>query len=121
MQNRNLEALEHYKAFNKITTTDYFNIKYDLERLEVLNNVWHNNEPMESVDINGEHLQELYDYISKINQENEKLKKVVDFIKNKVSISVNMSSVWLETKRGCVIIDIDNQQEYELLNKLFTL
>ena len=53
-------------------------IKQDLERLEEINKVWHKNEVMESVDINAKHLQELYDYISKVNQENEKLKKAIE-------------------------------------------
>lgn len=43
MQNKNLEALEHYKAFNKITTTDYLNIKRDLECLEILKKHTHIN------------------------------------------------------------------------------
>lgn len=44
------------------------------ERLEALNEVWHKYEPTESVDINAEHLQELYEYIIYANKENEKLK-----------------------------------------------
>lgn len=53
-------------------------IKQDLERLEEINKVWNDNEPMESVDINDEHLQELYDYINKLEKENEKLKQQRD-------------------------------------------
>ena len=48
-----------------------------LEHLEMLNNVWHKNEPMESVDINANNLQELYDFNNKLIQENEKLKKAL--------------------------------------------
>lgn len=48
-------------------------IKKDLELLKEINKVWHDNEPMESVDINGEHLQELYDYINKLVKENQEL------------------------------------------------
>lgn len=33
---RSLDIITHYKAFNKITTTDYEIIKSDLERLEIL-------------------------------------------------------------------------------------
>jgi hypothetical protein len=57
-------------------------IKQDLERLEAINNVWHKNEPMESVDFKAYYLQILYDYINvkekeiKIfKEENERLKK----------------------------------------------
>ena len=35
-----------------------------LDRLEGINKVWHENEPMESVDINGNHLQEKYDLLN---------------------------------------------------------
>ena len=34
--NRSLERLQHYKAFNKITTTDYNIIKQELEHKEQL-------------------------------------------------------------------------------------
>ena len=47
----------------------------DLNRLKGINNVWHKNEPMESVDINGEHLQETYDFLHKSIKELEKVKE----------------------------------------------
>ena len=53
-------------------------ILQDLERLEALNNVWHENEPMESVDINAKHLKELYNFNVMLMQQNEKLKKTLE-------------------------------------------
>lgn len=50
-------------------------IEKDLNRLEKINNVWHENEPMESVDINGNHLQEVYDFLHITIKELEKYKK----------------------------------------------
>ena len=104
-------------------------IKQDLERLEAINNVWHKNEPMESVDINANHLKELYNYINKLQQENqilkqsvkdtydtgqeiiseltqenEKLKKVIEILKKIVSIP-------LEDDFAKVKIDKETKEE----------
>lgn len=63
---------DHYTTYERIMLN---NILKDLERLEEINKVWHDNEPMESVDINGKHLQELYDFNSKLINENEVFKE----------------------------------------------
>lgn len=49
-------------------------IKQDLERLEEINKVWLQNEPMESVDFKAYQLQILYDYINVKEKENQELK-----------------------------------------------
>ena len=79
-----LALIEGEKAYQFLDLIDnlYNTIKQDLERLEAINKVWHDNEPMESVDINANHLQELYNYINKL-QQNEKLKKA---IKNEIEL-----------------------------------
>ena len=50
-------------------------IKHDLDKLKEINNIWHENEPLECVDINGKHLQEVYNFLHEILIENERLKK----------------------------------------------
>ena len=70
------------------------------KKLQELNKVWHKNEPMESVDINGNHLQELYDFIDRLNNENEKLKKVIELLKKK---KVNVFHIWV----------FDNYKQYK--------
>lgn len=65
---------------------DYMCVNKYLTKLEEINNVWHKNETMESVDINGNHLQELYDFIHKLCEENEKLKKAFDILKGKICL-----------------------------------
>ena len=137
-------------------------IKQDLEHLEEINKVWHDNEPMESVDINGKHLQDLYDYNEELfnknleldkkvielekenkelettlleykaqenlywntatnnvnlREENDKLKKAIEILKNKMLITVNIPYVWFEDKDNCLYFKV-NQQEYELLKEV---
>lgn len=62
---------EWRRYFFEVDKEMYEYFTQDLERLEALNKVWHDNEPMESVDINANHLQELYNYINKLQQENQ--------------------------------------------------
>lgn len=115
MQNKNLEALEHYKAFNKITTTDYFNIKYDLERLEVLE--IDNKRLYEDIIMAFASRDKALEMWNNRKEENEKLKKAIEILKNKVSITVKIPYVWVETKDNCVYFKV-NQQEYELLKEV---
>ena len=75
--------LETFKGFN------LDKIEQDLDRLEKINEVWHKNEPMESVDINANHLQEVYDFIHRICEENEKLKKAIDILKKVLDLRVD--------------------------------
>lgn len=105
------EQLERYKALkmscdtcidNEVIEAQVLAIRYleenlemkqDLERLETINEVWHKYEPTESVDINAEHLQELYEYIIYANKENSKLNKVKTNIENKIKKFEHMINV----------------------------
>lgn len=80
-------------------------INQDLERLEKINEVWHDNEPMESVDINDEHLQELYDYINKLEKENEQLKEQRD------SLAINNGELVVK------VTDLQKENQELLVNK----
>ena len=86
------EALEHicrtcdheccpYIHYDKSRCGFYGIIMQDLHRLKEINDVWHKNEVMESVDINGNHLQELYDFIHSLLEETTKLKKAIEILK----------------------------------------
>lgn len=85
--NESLKALEIVKDIlsnhqSMLETKDkrfeYINIiEKDLEGLKEINRVWHDNEPMEAVDINGKHLQDLYDYNMCLFEENLTLDKKV--------------------------------------------
>ena len=94
-------------------------IKKDLERLEEINKVWHENEVMESVDINAKHLQELYEYIIYANKQNEKLKKAIEIMRNK---KVDVRLLLLHNLKDYNFL-IGNsyqltKQEYELLKEV---
>lgn len=55
--------------------------KQDLERLKKMNEVWHKHEVTESVDINENHLEELYSFITHLVEENIELRKKIENIK----------------------------------------
>lgn len=86
-----MESLEALKILCKLIpctevpakeiVENYEIIKQDLERLKKMNEVWHKNEPMEAVDINAIHLQELYDFIKHLVEENIELRKKIENIK----------------------------------------
>lgn len=52
------------KELEKEWKKDIDAITQAIDRLEGIDKVWHENEPMESVDINGKHLQEKYDLLN---------------------------------------------------------
>ena len=106
----------------KYTKEELLNIvNKNLDKLEKINEVWHKNEPMESVDINGNHLQEVYDFIHKLSEENDKLKKVIEMLKNKLDIEIfeiqenGVTDYYLD----CSGAFIDEQEEYDLLKEAF--
>lgn len=139
-----LAILEFSKDFEEDTNNQWVKnviqglkeAKQALDRLEALNEVLHNNEPMESVDINANHLQELYDFIDNLIKENEKLKKVIDIIDKIIKENEKFKRVIDILKDRFVIklyidsfkrprIDIDcitailNQEQYDLLKEVF--
>ena len=61
---------------------------------------------------------EKFDWFIVLNNKLDKYKKVIEILKNKISISVNRTVVWFETEKGCVIFKIDTQQEYDLLKEV---
>lgn len=50
-------------------------------------------------------------------EQNEKLKNVIDILKDKVDIIVKTPNVWLETKDNCLYFKV-NQQEYKALKEV---
>ena len=78
---------------------------------------------MESVDINGIHLQELYDFIHILLEENTKLKNVIEILKDKFKFELGVSVVkekyyysleFLYTNEYFTI----SQEQYELLKEV---
>ena len=114
----------HYDYWLK--ANDYYElIKKDLERLEKINEVWHKNEPMESVDINGNHLQEVYDFIHRLCEENEKLKKAIEILKSNLFIEykdegyrycyyINFKRNKYD-KKSSIRLCLKDKKQYELL------
>ena len=80
---QDLERLEELEEAHKKLFLEYCKYK---KRFEELNEVWHKNEPMECVDLNADHLQEEYDFIKRLCEENESLKrardKLIKIVKN---------------------------------------
>lgn len=115
------------KLNNKIINAEN-QIEKDLDRLEEINNVWHKNEVMESVDINGNHLQEVYDFINSLLEENTKLKKVIDILKEvlkrvlifKFGENIDNNGYISITKIDCNNTTIVNirKEEYDLLKEV---
>ena len=94
----------HYDYWLK--ANDYYElIKKDLDQLEKINEVWHKNEPMESVDINGNHLQEVYDFIHRLCEENEKLKNAIDILKKVLDLRVYSYDVPNPNDRFVISVD----------------
>ena len=117
------EALEHickncdheccpYIHYDKSRCGFYGIIMQDLDRLKEINDVWHKNEVMESVDINGNHLQELYDFIHSSLEETTKLKKAIEIFREICSLNNNKT---LETERCFLRL---TEEEYELLKEV---
>lgn len=104
-----------------IFPVEFHIVKEALDRLKEINEVWHENEPMESVDINGKHLQELYDFINKLTEENEKYKKVIAWLKNTFEIILD-SKVRISDGTDCIQafpIDLKtNEVIYDLLKEV---
>lgn len=75
--------------------------KQDLDRLEVL-------------ELSNKTLDQICETQ---HEENEKLIKVLDILKDKVRITVKIPYVWIETKDNCLYFKV-NQQEYELLKEV---
>ena len=101
-------------------------IKQDLDRLEKINEVWHKNEPMESVDINGNHLQEAYDFIHRLCEENEKLKKAIEILKSNLFIDFkdigDYYCIFFKLNKydecSYTILCIEDKKQYELLKEV---
>ena len=118
-----------YIQYDKSHCGFYGLIRHDLDRLEEINNVWHKNEVMESVDINGNHLQEVYDFIHNLLEESTKFKKVIDILKEvlkRVFIFILVENIdnggYISiTKIDCNKTTIVNirKEEYELLKEVF--
>ena len=110
----------HYDYWLK--ANDYYElIKKDLDRLEKINEVWHKNEPMESVDINGNHLQELYDFIHRLCEENEKLKKAIEILKEALQLKVGFYDNDFDYKFVVKVADLFeciSSEQYELLKEV---
>ena len=112
----------HYDYWLK--ANDYYElIKKDLDRLEKINEVWHKNEPMESVDINGNHLQEVYDFIHRLCEENDKLKKAIDSLKDNIYFTFNDKCTYICFQRDVddecdYTIIFPNKEQYELLKEV---
>lgn len=89
-------------------------IKQDIKSLKEINKVWHDNEPMESVDINGKHLQDLYDYNEELFNKNLELdKKVIELEKENQELIVNKNvaqAVAFDQKRE--IAELKDQLSY---------
>ena len=101
-------------------------IKQDLDRLEKINEVWHKNEPMESVDINGNHLQEAYDFIHRLCEENDKLKKAIEILKSNLFIDFkdigDYYCIYFKHNKydecDYTILCIEDKKQYELLKEV---
>lgn len=86
-QSKGLNPLTNEIKDNSLMFSVGINAIYrDLIKLKKLNEVWHKNEPMESVDINANHLQEVYDFIKRLFEEIQKLEKAIDIFKRKMII-----------------------------------
>lgn len=94
-------------------------IKQDLERLEALEK--ENKELKETIEIRKQMNINLIDFGTKLKQENEKLKKVVDWIKHTFEITLD-SKVRISDGIDCIQafpIDLKtNEVIYELLNEV---
>ena len=135
-----------YDLFENITRIDYVPLEYreeikkslikaykdgnqefekiheKLKRLEEINKVWHDNEPMESVDINGKHLQDLYDYNEELFNKNLELdKKVIELEKENQQLKEAYTNVNEELHcafaRGIDSARFDILEENEKLKK----
>jgi histidinol-phosphate/aromatic aminotransferase/cobyric acid decarboxylase-like protein len=94
-------------------------LKLNLERLETLNNVWHKNEPTESVDINANNLQELYDFNNKLIQENEKLKKAFKILTQRIVIKAHRNFLFSGKHLDIASTTMKlTNEEYELLKEV---
>lgn len=96
-------------------------IKQDLERLKALEK--ENKEYFEIITkqaylLNNKHIDR--PFIEILQQENEKLKKAIEIIKNKLELEFNLDEYWkgvhyhLWSENGCEI----TKQEYELLKEV---
>lgn len=129
-----LENLYEYTDYNdysnktlNIVNESFEKIEKDLNRLEEINEVWHKNETMESVDINGNHLQEVYDFIHRLCKENNKLKKAIEILKKVLDLRVDayndadyrfvISVAGLYEDASCSFECISSEQ-YELLKEV---
>lgn len=93
------EALERYYSNLKYGFGGFQNddeeleglnaIKKDLHKLYEINEVWHKNNRLECVDINADHLQEAYDFINRLIDENLKLKQDLEKLKDELRMIYN--------------------------------
>lgn len=88
-------------------------IEQDLDRLEKINEVWHKNEPMESVDINGNHLQEVYDFLHRTIKELEKYKSAIKIINDALELYVDFYEVGVENRSSFI-----DYEDSELLKEV---
>ena len=96
---KDLERLEEIKNDNILLKVEIEDSKY----IEIAN-------LKHSIDEKNE-------IIGDLTQENEKLKKAIDILKDKVKITVKTPYVWLETHDNCVYFKV-TQQEYDLLKEV---
>lgn len=95
-----------YDKVKDLYQNELENIEQDLERLEEINKVWHDNEPMESVGINGKHLQDLYDYNEELFNKNLELdKKNLDLEKELDIFKLAFYTLWKSTNSSDVSED----------------
>ena len=123
------EPVETCDDYNLIMT-----IKQDLERIQQLEIADRNNQNLvkTNVDLVNKNLdlqkenQELLIALENKNNEikflktvinDNKLKKAIEILKNKMLITVNIPYVWFEDKDNCLYFKV-NQQEYELLKEV---
>ena len=110
----------------------YQTIKQDLECKEQLEIADRNNQNLvkTNVDLVNKNLelqkenQELKSKLSAIEfwneryiEHNDKLKKAIEILKDKMRITVNIPYVWFEDKDNCLYFKV-NQQEYDLLKEV---
>ena len=91
--------------------------------MKEINDVWHKNEVMESVDINGNHLQELYDFIHSSLEESTKLKKAIEILKTNLYLEFEDEYNYICLKRDeydeCdYTIIFPSKEEYDLLKEV---
>ena len=107
---KELDSIEELKKQNELLqmeVNDTYSSSQDI--------IYELNEAIQQLKINKNLAQAL---AINFQKENEKLKKAIEILKDKISISVNRTVVWFETEKGCVILKIDTQQEYELLKEV---